>query len=63
MKILPSRLGGPMNIGLQNYTIGIMAIARNIDDLLNWEYLEIDPSLRLPENWSIFYTNWKDEIK
>ncbi|WP_371802669.1 hypothetical protein [Candidatus Lokiarchaeum ossiferum] len=59
---LPSRNGGPMNIYFQDYMINKMAIAQDLEEFLQFEALDIDPMLRLPENWERFKNSYKDFI-
>lgn len=51
MKIIASRNGGPMNPFFQEYNISRIAIARNDDHWMN-EDLDVDPHLRLMENYN-----------
>lgn len=48
-----SRRGFPMNLGLQKYVLGKMAISHEISELLpdGWEN-ELDSSLTLPEQFA-----------
>jgi hypothetical protein len=49
---LPSRLGGPMNKGLQEYCCFLF-----IDDL--HETFNVDPNLRFSENYWLAKNFWK----
>lgn len=49
MKIL-SKLGEPMNLGLQNYVINIMLICRNLF-WIEFSKFDLEKKLHLPENF------------
>ncbi|WP_371803376.1 hypothetical protein [Candidatus Lokiarchaeum ossiferum] len=61
--MIPSRLGGAMNPFFQDYNLNRMAIAQGLDEFVDFETFELDPTLRLPENWNLLKNQWKNHIE